>query len=139
MSRPEHARLVLHLSGDERLIGGVGAALAHFAARVGLGAEAHTPVVAAVEHLCRQTLPLPGDDEATLDVAIEDFDDRIEIVLEHRGEARRGVEAELIRGKASGQTAGPSAAADLARSVDSVECHARNGSVRTVLVKYFKH
>jgi hypothetical protein len=138
MSRPEHARLVLHLSGDERLIGGVGAALAHFAARVGLGAEAGSPVVAAVERLCRQTLPLLRNDQEMLDVAIEDFDDRIEIVLEHPGEARRGIEAELARGTASGQASGRSAAADLARTVDSVECQARNGSVRTVLVKYFK-
>ncbi len=92
----EHSRTVLHLSRDDRLIAAVGGAVAHFAERVGMEDATRNLLTGALEHLCRQTLPLlnGNEDGDGLDVAIEDFDDRLQISVEHRGEAQPSVGVE---------------------------------------------
>ena len=91
MSR-EYTRAVLHLSCDERLVGGVGATMAYFADRAGLEERSRESLVAALEEFCIDSLSsIHGTDEP-LDVAIEDFEDRIQIVVEHpnpQGTARQ--------------------------------------------------
>ena len=100
----EHSRTILHLSHDDRLVAAVGGAVAHFAERVGMENAACNLLTAALEDLCRQTLPLLQGTEDGLDVAIEDFDDRLEIIVEHtqraaavggRGVVHRGVRAAI--------------------------------------------
>ena len=90
----EHSRTVLHLSRDDRLIVAVGGAVAHFAERVGMDDAARTLLTGALEDLCRQTLPLLNGNGEGMDVAIEDFDDRLQISVEHRGEPQPSVGVE---------------------------------------------
>lgn len=132
----EHSRTVLHLSPDDRLIAAVGGAVAHFAERVGMDDSARILLIGALEDLCRQTLPLLNGNGEGMDIAIEDFDDRLQISVEHRGEAQPsvGVEsfiAECARGSKQRVTG-----VHLMRTVDRIEYDARDGSIRTTLVKY---
>lgn len=134
----EHSRTVLHLSPDDRLIAAVGGAVAHFAERVGMDDSARILLIGALEDLCRQTLPLLNGNGEGMDIAIEDFDDRLQISVEHRGEAQPsvGVEsfiAECARGSKQRVTG-----VHLMRTVDRIEYDARDGSIRTTLVKYLQ-
>src|ERR1700679_588743 len=87
MSR-DCTRTTIEVSCDERLVPGIGGAVAHHADRVGLTEAARDLLVSALEDFCRETLPLLGSNGDRLTVAIEEFDDRIEIVVEHQGLAR---------------------------------------------------
>jgi hypothetical protein len=134
----EHSRTILHLSRDDRLIAAVGGAVAHFAERVGMEDAARTLLTGALEDLCRQTLPLLNGnvDGDGLDVAIEDFDDRLQISVEHRGEAQPSVGVESFIAECASESKQRVTGVHLMRTVDRIEYDARNGSIRTTLVKY---
>ena len=134
MSR-ECSRTTIQLSGHEQLVPGVGGAVAHYADRVGMTEAARDSLVSALEDFCRETLPLLGNDDARLNVAIEEFEDRIEIVIEHAGVAQSSKRFDLA---ANGRPASDSRlmGVRLLRTVDRVEHDSRNGLVRTTLVKY---
>jgi hypothetical protein len=136
----EHSRTILHLSRDHRLIAAVGGAVAHFAERVGMEDAARSLLTGALEDLCRQTLPLlngneNGDGDG-LDIAIEDFDDRLQISVEHHGEAQPSVGVESFIAECTRESDQRITGVHLMRSVDRIEYDARNGSIRTTLVKY---
>jgi hypothetical protein len=134
----EHSRTILHLSADDRLIAAVGGAVAHFAERVGMEGAACGRLTEALEELCRQTLPLVQGQADGLDVAIEDFEDRLEIIVEHNGapQPSLGVDSFIAEcAKASNQRV---SGAHLIRTVDRIEYDARNGSIKTTLVKYLR-
>ena len=135
----EHSRTVLHLSPDDRLIAAVGGAVAHFAERVGMDNAACNQLTASLEDLCRQTLPLlnglngSGDG---LDVIVEDFDDRLQISVEHRGDAQPSVGVETFIAECARESDQRVTGVRLMRTVDRIEYDARHGSIRTTLVKY---
>ncbi len=131
----EHSRTVLHLSRDDRLIAAVGGAVAHFAERVGMEDATRNLLTGALEHLCRQTLPLLN---GRLDVAIEDFDDRLQISVEHRGEAQPSVGVESFIAECTRESDQRLTGVHLIRTVDRIEYDASNGSIRTTLVKYLQ-
>jgi hypothetical protein len=132
----EHSRTVLHLSRDDRLIVAVGGAVAHFAERVGMDHAACDMLTSALEELCRQTLPLLNGKGDGLDVAIEDFEDRLQISVEHRGEAQPSVGVESFIAECARESDKRITGVHLIRTVDRIEYDARNGSIRTTLVKY---
>jgi hypothetical protein len=134
----EHSRTILHLSRDHRLIAAVGGAVAHFAERVGMEDAARNLLTGALEDLCRQTLPLlKGNENGDgLEVAIEDFDDRLQISVEHHGEAQPSVGVESFIAECARDSDQRVTGVHLMRSVDRIEYDARNGSIRTTLVKY---
>ena len=132
----DHSRTVLHLSRDDRFITAVGGAVAHFAERVGLDHSACNRLTGALEELCRQTLPLLNGNGDGLDVAIEDFGDRLQISVEHRGEAQPSVGVESFIAECARQSNKRVTGVHLIRTVDRIEYDARNGSIRTTLVKY---
>ena len=133
----EHSRTLLHLSRDDRLIAAVGAAVAHFAERVGMENAACNRLTAALEDLCRQTLPLlKGKGDDGLDVAIEDFDDRLQISVEHHGEPQPSVGVESFIAECARESDQRLTGVHLIRTVDRIEYDASNGSIRTTLVKY---
>lgn len=134
----EHSRTVLHLSRDQRLIAAVGGAVAHFAERVGMENAACNVLTAALEDLCRQTLPLLKGSGDGLDVAIEDFDDRLQISVEHRGEAQPSVGVETFIAECARESNQRVTGVHLMRTVDRIEYDAGNGSIRTTLVKYLQ-
>ena len=134
----EHSRTILHLSRDDRLIVAVGGAVAHFAERVGLDQEACNLLTSALEELCRQTLPLlNGNGEADgLNVAVEDFDDRLQISVEHRGQPQPSVGVESFIAECARESKQRITGVHLMRTVDRIEYDTRDGSIRTTLVKY---
>jgi hypothetical protein len=132
----EHSRTILHLSRDDRLIAAVGGAVAHFAERVGMENAACDLLTSALEELCRRTLPLLNG--AGLDVAIEDFDDRLQISVEHRGEPQTAVGVESFLAECARESAQRTTGVHLMRTVDRIEYDTHNGSIRTTLVKYLQ-
>jgi hypothetical protein len=132
----EHSRTILHLSRDDCLIAAVGAAVAHFAQRVGIENAACNLLTSALEELCRQTLSLLNGDG--LDVAIEDFDDRLQISVEHRGEPQTSVGVESFIAECARESKQRITGLHLIRTVDRIEYDARNGNIRTILVKYLQ-
>jgi hypothetical protein len=132
----EHSRTTLHLSRDDRLIAAVGGAVAHFAERVGMENSACHLLTSALEELCRQTLPLLNGTGDGLDVAIEDFDDRLQISVEHHGEAQPSIGVESFIAECAREPGRRITGVRLIRTVDRIEYDARNGSIRTTLVKY---
>jgi hypothetical protein len=134
----EHSRTVLHLSRDDRMIAAVGGAVAHFAERVGMENAACNVLTSALEELCRQTLPLLNGNGDGLDVAIEDFDDRLQISVEHNGEAQPSVGVESFIAECARDSDQRLTGVRLMRSVDRIEYDARSGSIRTTLVKYLQ-
>jgi hypothetical protein len=134
----EHSRTVLHLSRDDRMIAAVGGAVAHFAERVGMENAACNLLTSALEELCRQTLPLLNGNGDGLDVAIEDFDDRLQISVEHKGEAQPSVGVESFFSECARDSDQRLTGVRLMRSVDRIEYDARSGSIRTTLVKYLQ-
>ena len=138
MTEREHARLLLHLCGDECFVAGVGGAVAHFAERAGLAGPAGASVAAALEAFCRETLPPVDVEHDTLDVSIEDFEDRLEIVVEHHGAAGASARLASFRQAGARFCERHEAGAEPMRTFDRVECEARNGTTRAVLVQYLK-
>ena len=134
----EHSRTVLHLSADDRLIVAVGGAVAHFAERVGMEDSARSQLMGALEDLCRQTLPLLNRNGEGMDVAIEDFDDRLQISVEHRGQAQPSVGVESFIAECARESNQRLTGVHLMRTVDRIEYDARDGSIRTTLVKYLR-
>ena len=88
--------------------------------------------------LCYQTLPLVQGKADGLDVAIEDFEDRLEIVVEHHGAAQPSLGMDSFIAECARQLNVRVTGARLMLSVDRVEYDARNGSIRTTLVKYLR-
>jgi hypothetical protein len=128
----------VHLSPNDRLVPAVGGAVAHFAARVGMEDAACARLTEALEELCRQTLPLLQGREEGLDVAIEDFEDRLEIIVEHNGEPQPTVGVESFIAECARESKQRVSGVHLIRTVDRIEYDARNGSIKTTLVKYLQ-
>lgn len=134
MSR-EYTRVSFQLSCDQRLVAGVGGALAYFADRAGLPARSRESLVAALQEFCLDAAPAAEGSAEPLDVAIEDFEDRIEIVVEHHA----AYDAAGTLPPPGGKAAPPKeqvALRRLARAVDRIECDTLQGSIRTRLVKF---
>src|SRR5690348_12074306 len=93
-------------------------------------------LTSALEDLCRQTLPLLKESEDGLDVSIEDFDDRLQISVEHRGQAQPSVGVESFIAECARESDQRITGVNLIRTVDRIEYDASHGSIRTTLVKY---
>jgi hypothetical protein len=133
------ARTELKLHDDPRLMAAVGAVVCHSAQRAGLPAEAQDGLAAAVIEACRDTFPLvqsDGRDDASLKVAVEDFHDRVEVTIEHSGEALPTAGLDTFCGGAGlGATTGISGSLQDTR-VDRVQYETREGRSRMKLTKY---
>lgn len=116
----------------------VGGAVAHFAERVGIEDAARDQLTGALEDLCRQTLPFLNGKGDGLDVAIEDFEDRLQVSVEHRGEAQPSVGVESFIAECARDSKQRVTGVHLMRTVDRIEYDAREGSIRTTLVKYLQ-
>ncbi|MGH9714401.1 MAG: hypothetical protein ACRD5M_13975 [Candidatus Acidiferrales bacterium] len=133
---PTHTELSLH--NDPRLLAAVSAIVSHSAQRVGLTAEAQEGLAAAVIDACRETFPLLGDSDeshSALKVIVEDFQDRIEVTIEHAGEALPTAGLDSFCGGGEGIAAGISNSLQDTR-VDRVQYEAQNGRSRMKLIKY---
>ena len=85
---PARTELVLH--EDTRLFGAITAVVHHASQRCGLSEAGQQGLAAAAEEACRETFPLmegQANGEPTVKVIVSDFTDRVEVAIEHTGEA----------------------------------------------------
>lgn len=126
----------LELHDEPRLLAGVGGAVENFARRADMNDADRADLAQAAMQACRDTLPLLTAEHPTLDVHIDAFTDRIEIALEHSGEALPS--AGLDTFLESGGEGEPMAGLELMARVDRVLYSTENGVSRTTLVKTVK-
>ena len=133
---PAYVRLVL--DRDPLLALGAGFAVGFCARRGGLSEQASADVKVAAEEAIRDTFELLSDGQQKLTVEVQGFDDRVEVSLEHQGEAlpTAGLDTFLLGGPAN--AAGKVAGLSLMTRVDRVLYDTKNGTSRTTLVKYLK-
>lgn len=131
---PPHIRLVL--DADSVLARAAAYAVEFCARRCGMSDRACADVTAATEEAVHDTFALLGESGQQLAVEVQGFEDRLEVVLEHRGEAlpTAGLDTFLTGGSASSPTS--TTGLSLMARVDRVLYHSDNGLSRTTLVKY---
>lgn len=83
----ELTRAEFHFSPDADLVLGVVAAAEHFGQRKHLDDAAVQSLMRAAQDACQSTFKLLSGDNPTLSVVLTEFDDRIEMIIEHQGEA----------------------------------------------------
>lgn len=133
----EPNRVSLRFANDPRLLRGVAGAVEHFAQRAGLKEAAQRDLIEATQQACETTFPLLQATDELLLVAIEDFADRVEVTLEHHGEAlpTAGLETFAGFGGEGGQPGDLSGIVLMSR-VDRVLYDTQGDTSRMTLVKY---
>lgn len=132
-------RTELSLHNDPRLMAAVGAIVTHSAQRAGLTSEAQEGLAGAVMDACRETFPLlegQGSDNSELKVIVEDFHDRVEVTIEHAGEALPTAGLDTFCGGGSDGTAAGISNSLQDTRVDRVQYETREGRSRMKLIKY---
>jgi len=126
------------MDSDPLLAIGAGYAVEFCARRSGLGQQAVADVKVAAAEAIRDTFELLTKEHPELTLEIRGFDDRLEVTLEHHGEAlpTAGLDTFLPGGPAN--AAGKVAGLSLMTRVDRVLYDTKNGTSRTTLVKYLK-
>ncbi|MBI1750906.1 MAG: hypothetical protein HY234_11480 [Acidobacteria bacterium] len=133
----ELTRAEFRFSPDARFVPGVVAAAEHFGQRVHLDDAAVQALMRATQEACQSTFKLLSGDSATLGVVVEEFADRVEITIEHQGEAlpTAGLDTFL---DAVAEQAAPDELSGimLMTMVDRVQYQTQAGIQRMTLVKY---
>ena len=132
-----HTELILH--EDTRLFGAISAVVHHASQRCGLSEAGVQGLAAATEEACRETFPLmegQGNGEPTVKVIVSDFTDRVEVAIEHTGEALPTAGLDTFIGDGTGDPgAGLSRALQMTK-VDRVQYQTSSGVSRMTLIKY---
>ncbi len=132
-----NGRVELDLSPDPRFLAGLSGAVEHFAEGLGFDPAVCKDLMAAAVEACRDTFRLLPPEHSSVRVLIETFSDRLEVVLEHRGEAlpTAGLDTFLGLG-AEAAPAGELTGLSLLSRVDRVLYQTEGGASRMTLVKY---
>lgn len=117
----------------------VGAIVSHAAHRAGLPREAQEGFAEAAIDACRETFPLvenSNDGNRDLRMIVEDFPDRVQVTIEHSGEAKptAGLDS-FVGGSTDNVAAGISHSLQDTR-VDRVKYDTHEGRSRMTLIKY---
>jgi hypothetical protein len=133
------ARTELKVHNDPRLLCAVGTIVSHTAHRAGLNRDAQQGLAEAAVDACRETFPLLGNENSgnrDLRMIVEDFPDRVQVTIEHSGEARptAGLDS-FVGGSKEGVAAGLSNSLQDTR-VDRVQYDTHQGRSRMTLIKY---
>jgi anti-sigma regulatory factor (Ser/Thr protein kinase) len=131
-----HTRVQLTFPADEQSLQAVVAAAEHFADRSGMELGPRTALVAACQEACRSTFPLLTRADATIGVTIEDFDDRIEVTIQHEGEALPSAGLDTFAFAEAAQSSPGMSGLMLMSLVDRVQYQTDAGVQRMTLVKY---
>jgi anti-sigma regulatory factor (Ser/Thr protein kinase) len=131
------ARTELMLPDDERLLAAITPVVQHASQRCGLSTESQEGLVAAATEAA--TFPLmegQAAGEPKVRVVVSDFPDRVEVAIEHRGEAlpTAGLDT-FVKDAVAGSGAGLSMALQ-ATQVDRVQYETHDGVSRMTLIKY---
>lgn len=119
-TKPIHTELLF--PNDPRLVGAIASAVEHAAEQAGMSCEAQKQFAAAAEDACREALPFGCNCDQRLKCTIDNFGDRIEVVLEHFA-AKRG-------------SNGPAIPEKIGSSVDHVRSERMDQIARVTLVKF---
>jgi hypothetical protein len=135
----DQARTELKVHNDPRLLTAVSAIVSHSAHRAGLPHEAQQGLAEAAVDACRETFPLLGNENSgnrDLCLVVEDFPDRVQVTIEHSGEANptAGLDS-FVGGSKEGVAAGISNSLQDTR-VDRVQYDSHDGRSRMTLIKY---
>lgn len=132
----EFIKTEFRITADALLVAGVVAAAEHFGQRRGLDEAAVQSLMRAAKDACESTFKLLSKEAPTLGVVFSEFDDRIELIIEHKGEALptagldtflSAEEVDAAPGDLSGFT--------LMTLVDRVQYQTEGGTQRMTLVK----
>jgi len=115
----EHSRTELVVENDPRLVRGVGSVIEHVGERLGLPADTLCDLIQAAEKTCLDILPLIGNHNGTLKVAVQDYADRVEVTVEYPATA----------------AAPATAKSPEAKRLDRVASELKGGQSRITLVK----
>ncbi len=128
----------MELDSDSVLALGAAYAVEFCARHCGMSDRACADVKAAAEETIRDTFALLTDGHPQLTLDVQGFGDRLEVMLEHRGEAlpTAGLDTFLAGGPAN--SAGGVTGLSLMARVDRDLYPTENGASRTTLVKYLK-
>jgi anti-sigma regulatory factor (Ser/Thr protein kinase) len=136
-NEPASTELILHQ--DTRFFGVIGAVVQHASQRCGLSEAGQQGLTAAAQEACRETFPLlegHTKGEPTVRVIVSDFPDRVEVAIEHTGEALPTAGLDTFIGDAAGDPgAGLSRALQMTK-VDRVQYATSGGVSRMTLIKY---
>jgi anti-sigma regulatory factor (Ser/Thr protein kinase) len=135
----EPARTEILLHDDSRFFAAIGAVVQHASQRCGLSEAGQQGLTAAAEEACRETFPLlqgHANGEPTVRMIVSDFPDRVEVAIEHTGEALPTAGLDTFIGDASADPgAGLSRALQMTK-VDRVQYATSGGLSRMTLIKY---
>lgn len=132
----ELTRAEFQFPPDAHLVFGVVAAAEHFGQRIHLDDAAVQDLMRAAQDACLSTFKLISEENATLGVVIAEFANRVEIIIEHQGEAlpTAGLDTFLdavAEGAASDELSGSM----LMTLVDRVQYQTEGGTQRMTLIK----
>jgi creatinine amidohydrolase/Fe(II)-dependent formamide hydrolase-like protein len=119
----------------------VSAIVSHAAERAGLSAGAKEGFAAAAVDACRETFPLVnsnGGRESGLKMVVADFHDRVEVTIEHSGEALPTAGLDTFCGGGAKETAASISNSLQDTRVDRVQYETKEGRSRMTLIKYRK-
>ena len=134
---PARTELVLH--EDTRLFGAITAVVHHASQRCGLSEAGQQGLAAAAEEACRETFPLMeghANGEPTVKVIVSDFTDRVEVAIEHTGEALPTAGLDTFIGDGAADPGGGLSRALQMTKVDRVQYQTSGGLSRMTLIKY---
>ncbi len=135
----EPARTELLLHDDARLLAAIGAVISFSGEHCGLSSEGQQALTTAAVEACKETFPLVpvgADGERALKLVVADYPDRIEVEIQHRGEASPTAGLDSFAGNLQA-AGGPALSAALQKtSVDRVQYETKDGVSRMRLIKY---
>src|SRR5579863_4718444 len=135
----EPARTELTLPHDERLLAAISTVVQHASQRCGLSTESQEGLAFAAIEAAREAFPLMEGrtpEEQKVKVVVSDYPDRVEVAIEHTGEALPTAGLDTFIGDAAGDPgAGLSRALQMTK-VDRVQYATSGGLSRMTLIKY---
>ena len=124
------------LTADPLLLPAVVAAAEHFGQRRGLDESAVQSLMRAAKEACESTFKLLSKEAPTLGVLFTEYNDRIELIIEHKCEALPTAGLDTFLNAEEGDTApGDLSGYTLMTLVDRVQYQTEGGTQRMTLVK----
>jgi len=133
----DSTRTLFRMTGDERLSAGVSGAAAHVADGMGFSADHCTALASVVGEASREAFSRLTDPQGMVGVTLEQFRDRIEVILEYEGQPlpAAGLDTTSVVGAAGTDSRGKSGTRLLQR-VDRVQFETQGRTSRLRLIKY---
>ncbi|HKS80503.1 MAG TPA: hypothetical protein VJR23_03280 [Candidatus Acidoferrales bacterium] len=133
------SRIEVSLHNDSRLLAALSAIVLHSARRAGLPPAAQNDFACAAIDACLDTFPLipaAAGNSGMLRVVLQDFNDRVEMTIEHSGEPLPTAGLDTFCAQAGNESESKLSSALQVKKVDRVQYETRDGVSRVILIKY---